>query len=597
MKPTDKNHPIEISTHNGSEPPVISRLKRVIDIKSLEPEKTKTSHHSSKTRDNNRPVSKQDAQTAHRKNQKNRDFSQTTPQKSRDTKNSVPKTSNPAPIPQHTEKTQEHSRPTPKLLSRKSDPALKIPQPDISSHAQTPIQSAKKIPDKLLPASNTNNSSETNNPQHHMRATRVIRPKGKIPRHVSESLTNTAKNRLTMKSRKNTRNALFSDSATKITSTDNLTEKIEEALLLQSWRAKQWNTCIASLDPGIQAKMLKCLPLVQAKLVNNICITAGSLEATIIDQVTSITLRQFTPGQWRSVINMLSDRAIFTTSLLNGELPEGILSVFKQASLSLFPSKLKDFSFTCTCGNESMPCEHACALLLTFALALEEDPFHILTLRGMNRDELLSQLRDARSDQVVDEKNRYRINYELPAQNVNFDEFFIPHGNFEDLNFHISVTENPLMRRLGDPNHWNATFHLDDIIAPISNMAAHEAEIMGLNENPSYCTDSTPTPKRHDESRAPKKINKNQRFTIPNLKFLYDTMPKDVLDSISGDPIDTAADIIRWLKSRGASDVRTLARRTRLHKVTIEAFLNALCQAGLVSKEGEDEHMRFIATF
>ena len=74
-------------------------------------------------------------------------------------------------------------------------------------------------------------------------------------------------------------------------------------------------------------------------------------------------------------------------------------------------------------------------------------------------------------------------------------------------------------------------------------------------------------------------------------------MPKDVLETISGDPIDTAADIIRWLKSRGASDVRTLARRTRLHKVTIEAFLNALCQAGLVAKEGEDERVRFVATF
>lgn len=597
MKPTDKNHPIEITSHNGSESPVISRLKRVIDIKSLEPEKTKTSHHSSKTRDNSRPVSKQDATTAHRKNHKNRDFSQPTPQKYRESREPVQKSSTPASISQHSEKSQEYTRPAPKISPRKSDPTPKLTQPEMPSTPQAPAQSVEKIPPKLHSPSTTDKTSESINPQHHMRATRVIRPKGKIPRHVTESLTNTAKNRLAMKSRKHTKNAFSSDSVGKNSLTDNLTEKIEEALLLQSWRAKQWNACIASLDPGIQAKMLKCLPLVQAKLVNNICITAGSLEATIIDQVTSITLRQFTPGQWRSVINMLSDRAIFTTSLLNGELPEGILSVFKQASLSLFPSKLKDFTFTCTCGNESMPCEHACALLLTFALALEEDPFHILTLRGMNRDALLSQLRDARSDQVVDEKNRYRINYELPAQNVNFDEFFTPHGNFEDLNFHISVTENPLMRRLGDPHHWNAPFPLDDIIAPISSMAAHEAEIMGLNENPSYATESTPATKRHDESRAPKKINKNQRFTMPNLKFLYETMPKDVLETISGDPIDTAADIIRWLKSRGASDVRTLARRTRLHKVTIEAFLNALCQAGLVAKEGEDERVRFVATF
>ena len=58
------------------------------------------------------------------------------------------------------------------------------------------------------------------------------------------------------------------------------------------------------------------IPLVSAGLVNNICVTPGCLEATIFDQVVSIELRQFAQGQWRNVIAMLSDRAIFTTSLL-----------------------------------------------------------------------------------------------------------------------------------------------------------------------------------------------------------------------------------------------------------------------------------------
>ena len=45
------------------------------------------------------------------------------------------------------------------------------------------------------------------------------------------------------------------------------------------------------------------------------------------------------------------------------------------------------------------------------------------------------------------------------------------------------------------------------------------------------------------------------------------------------------------------SDIRTLARRTRLHKPTIEAFLNAFCEAGLTEADGEDEKRRFSVTF
>ena len=74
-------------------------------------------------------------------------------------------------------------------------------------------------------------------------------------------------------------------------------------------------------------------------------------------------------------------------------------------------------------------------------------------------------------------------------------------------------------------------------------------------------------------------------------------LPDEILDTISGDPTDTAADILRWLISRGASDIRTMAMRTRLHKTTIEAFFNALCDAGLARQETDGEHVRFVATF
>lgn len=388
------------------------------------------------------------------------------------------------------------------------------------------------------------------------------------------------------------------------------TETIETALLLQSWHAKKWAQCIVNLSPTIASQVDTAMPLVQAGLVNNICIAPERLEATIFDQVVSITLRTFTPGQWRVVIDMLSDRAIFATSLLNAELPEGILDIFKQASLSLYPTKISEFSFTCDCEPEIAPCKHACALLIAFAQMLEEDPFLILTLRGMTRDALLSQLRDARSDQVVSEKTRHRINYELPAQNVDFDTFFSAKGDFSTLNFHISYNPSTLLKRLGQPQPWDADIPLFDILHPVMDAASREAESLGQCEHYEIASNEKSEPPAQENSRPPLRTNPKKAFistktrpakriqpfnlaNFPDIKSIVTRLPQDILDILPQSPLSIAEDILKWLYTRGSSDIRTLARRTRLHKETIEAFLKIFCDCGITKPEIEGEKIRY----
>lgn len=373
---------------------------------------------------------------------------------------------------------------------------------------------------------------------------------------------------------------------------------LDEELLLQSWRAKKWSECIGALDPCMPERLQKCMPLVQSRLVNNIFIERGILEATVVDQVVSVEVEPIEEKVWRKIINQLSDRAIFTTSLLNGELPEGILDIFEQEKRSLFPKKLNDFLFTCDCGAEQMPCKHVCALLLTFALSLEENPFHILTFRGMSRDNLISQLRDARSDQVVNEKTSHRLNYEMPAKNINVNAFYSSSGKFSDLNFHVSFSRNPILKRLGNPGAWQAGISIEDAIEPIIQQAAMSAENLGVEEMAQEALDQPELPEQPPApSRFPKKSIKGPRFKMPDLHFITEVLSPEILETVKDDPVTTAEAIIQWLKSCGASDIRTLARRTRLKKPTIEAFMNAFCEAGLTRATGEPEKQKFEITF
>lgn len=558
MKSNDSNKP---SGNAAPSTPVVSRLRRVIDMSDIKDTGTKSV--GGKFKSHSAP--KQERREGTSKDQ----------HKKRVKAPAAPKKQN---IPQ----------------SQQAAPKTRMPAPPVEpTVAAPPAATAEPITTPQIQANppKTPSAPIRKSSAAHLKVTRSLKATGK---HQSLHITDKRlHSRERIKSPKFLAKKLKSEPV--YARPNQADDKIHEALLLQSWHAKKWISSIAELSPAVAEQLLKSMPIVQARLINHLHISCGKIEATVVDQVTTISLRQFTQGQWRVVINMLSDRAIFTTSLLNGELPEGIQDIFKQASLSLFPGKMKEFSFECDCQSK-MPCEHVSALLLAFAIEIEEDPSQILTLRGMPRDELLSQLRDARSDQVVDEKSKNHYNYELPAQNVDFSSFYVSNGDFKEMSFHIANTQNTLLKRLGSPSVWEATIPFESAITPIIDDASHEAEVLSLSEKPEMAApEDQPAPK--NISRAPKNSAKAPKFTMPNLDFVTQKLTTDILETITDDPVTTAEDIIRWLKTRGASDIRTLARRTRLHKPTIEAFLNAFCDAGLTVADGEDDKRKFSVTF
>ena len=585
MKPTDPINPLDTQNPQDTpnptqaEPPIFSKLRRVVDMSAINPPRTKqkgaqgasAKSRKSKAQDKEKPEATAQPQTQTPSTQAP-EVCVVQKQAHASTAIVRKKAAKSHPIASFEAKTTRLTAPPPPCPP--PAPAEDTPAPETNpevTNAQPPAKSAQKI--RLKPHSAVARISEKKN-----KKDKTI----KAPKVLAKQLKAEADIKQQHESCK-------------------LAENIDEMQLLQSWRAKQWTECLVKLIPTLPELLPQAMPYVRARFVNNVCIAAGRLEATVIDQITSITLRPFTPGQWRSVIQALSERAIFTTSLLNGELPEGIIDIFKQASLSLFPSKLKEFSFSCDCGAE-MPCEHVCALLITFASALEEDPFNILTLRGMSREDLLSELRGARSDQVIDETARRHYNYELPAQNVNFNDYFATPKQTFDLTFNIQAAQNSMLDRLGDPSQWDAPFSLADVFMPLIDLASVEAE--RLSNMPPY---EIPLPQEESRkaapsqpavtNRSPRPSAKAPKFQMPDLTFIRNELPEDILKTLPDDPVTTAEDIIRWLKTRGASDIRTLARRTRLHKPTIEAFLNAFCKAGLTKSEGEDDKIRYSAIF
>ncbi|GAB6986606.1 SWIM zinc finger family protein [Nocardioides pyridinolyticus] len=87
-------------------------------------------------------------------------------------------------------------------------------------------------------------------------------------------------------------------------------------------------------------------------------------------------------------------------ALLAGDLPHSLVEHAEEAGVELLPYG-GELGATCSCDHWTDPCVHALAVLQQLTWLVEEDPFVLLQLRGLPRDELLSRLH-ARSEPAPD---------------------------------------------------------------------------------------------------------------------------------------------------------------------------------------------------
>ncbi len=86
------------------------------------------------------------------------------------------------------------------------------------------------------------------------------------------------------------------------------------------------------------------------------------------------------------------ERAAYAAQLLSGEMPGEIERIFRESGTPLFPNKNTLRRFKCSCPDDATPCKHIIAVLLILGEELEDDPFILLRLRGLDKESLINLL-------------------------------------------------------------------------------------------------------------------------------------------------------------------------------------------------------------
>lgn len=109
-----------------------------------------------------------------------------------------------------------------------------------------------------------------------------------------------------------------------------------------------------------------------------------------------LQLRRFRDDEWEWVLDAIAGTASHAAALLDGELDPGIVADARTAEVELLP-RSGELRTACTCPDDAEPCKHAAAVCYELADAIDDDPFVLLLLRGMDRTGVLDAVRTRRA--------------------------------------------------------------------------------------------------------------------------------------------------------------------------------------------------------
>lgn len=219
----------------------------------------------------------------------------------------------------------------------------------------------------------------------------------------------------------------------------------------ESWWSRRFIEILESMDAELGGRLKRGRAYARKGQVLDLTISPGTVTGLVQGSRArpyrvSIQIAVFDSWRWDSLEAALASQALFAAKLLAGELPSEIEDVFAAEGVDLLPQSTADLRFTCSCPDWSVPCKHVAACLYLLAESFDEDPFLILQWRGREREQLLANLRAARSDaggeSMPDNGEKLLLGeIELPELADDLADFYEPKPAFDQIAIRSPVSK------------------------------------------------------------------------------------------------------------------------------------------------------------
>ncbi|QIG45303.1 hypothetical protein G5V58_23400 [Nocardioides anomalus] len=129
--------------------------------------------------------------------------------------------------------------------------------------------------------------------------------------------------------------------------------------------------------------------------IGQISVRPGAFVAAVEDQhglwAVQGTVPVLDADAREALVETVAAEAGRVAALLAGDLPHTLVEHAEEAGVELLPYG-GELASTCSCESWTDPCPHALAVMYQLAWLIDDDPFVLLHLRGLGRDDLLAEL-------------------------------------------------------------------------------------------------------------------------------------------------------------------------------------------------------------
>jgi uncharacterized Zn finger protein len=161
-----------------------------------------------------------------------------------------------------------------------------------------------------------------------------------------------------------------------------------------TWWGKAW---VRAIDEAAYADgdLVAARALARGGRVGQITTEPGRFVASVEDArglwTVAGTIPVLDPRDVDALVETVAAESGRVAALLAGDLPHTLVEHAEEAGVELLPYG-GELGSSCGCEHWTDPCVHALAVLQQLAWLVEGDPFVLLQLRGLPRDDLLARL-------------------------------------------------------------------------------------------------------------------------------------------------------------------------------------------------------------
>lgn len=117
----------------------------------------------------------------------------------------------------------------------------------------------------------------------------------------------------------------------------------------------------------------------------------------------TIRVPLFKKEQTDMLMKKLLEQPALISKLLNRELDPEVFHVAKRIGLNLFPQRWDDLDMNCSCPDWAVPCKHLAAVIYMMSREIDNDPFLVFSMHGVDLlEELKKRHVEIEKEQVMD---------------------------------------------------------------------------------------------------------------------------------------------------------------------------------------------------